>query len=369
MAEEIRKTRTRLRELGITIGRFPTGPLNAITDVPGILVGHTTIIRDSPSIARTGITAVVPRNGLIHEDYPFAGFHSFNGVGEMTGIHLIKEWGVLSSPILLTNTNQVGMALDALVRYGARKYGGFAYKLPVVTETYDGVLNDIDSFPLTEEDIINALETASAGSVLEGNVGGGTGMISFDFKGGIGTSSRIVFEMSGAQYTIGVLVQTNHGARHLLRVNNVPVGELIPTNVIPAPEETVYNHRKPTESSSIIVIIATDAPLIPTQCNRLARRATIGLARTGGVGYNTSGDLFLCFSTGNHYDPRKNQSLQVKMIHHGQMDPFIEATAEAVEEAILNALTSAETMAGYRNHTAHALPLKTLAVLCKGIIT
>ena len=346
----------RIRDLGVTIGRFQTGAWNAITDVPGVLVGHKTVIRDQPTIVRTGVTVILPRDGKVYQDFPMAGFETFNGVGEMTGLPLLEEWGLLTSPIVLTNTNQVGMAWNAISRYGAHQYGGFAYKLPVVAETYDGELNDIDSYPLTEDDVIAALNSATSGPVQEGNVGGGTGMTSYEFKGGIGTSSRLV-ETGGAVYTIGALVQANHGLRHQLTIAGLPVGQWIDKSHVPEP--TAPQDSK--KSSSILVIIATDAPLIPGQCKRLARRATIGLARTGGVGYNTSGDLFLAFATGNHYLTREDRPIDLKMLPQGMMNPFIEATADAVEESILNALTTAETITGYKGRTAYELPLDELA--------
>jgi len=356
--------RTRLRELGIRIGQYPTGPNNAITDVPGVLVGHKTIIRDDPSIARTGVTVIQPRNTNVHEDCPFAGFFSFNGLGEMTGLHLVEEWGLLTSPIALTSTHQVGMVWDSLTKYGSRKFGGFAYKLPVVAETYDGFLSDGDSFPLVEQDVIDALESASSGAVEEGCVGGGTGMICYDFKGGIGTSSRVV-EAGGKSYTVAAIVQANHGSRHLFQVKGAPVGQLINEKVVPLPwdpdEFATDNAPNPQpDSSSILVVIATDAPLLPEQCKRLARRATVGMARTGGVGYNSSGDLFLAFSTGNHYVPKEHSEIDLKMLHHSLMNPLIEATAEAVEESILNAMCAARTTKGYNGRTAYELPLDEL---------
>lgn len=359
-------SRARLRDLGILIGRFNTGKFNAITDVPGVLVGHKTVIRDEPVIIRTGVTVILPRGGKVHEDALFAGFFSFNGIGEMTGIHLIEEWGLLTTPVVMTNTNQVGMAWDTISRYGAEHFGGFAYKLPVVAETYDGYLNDMDAFPLTPADVIDALESAASGPVEEGNVGGGTGMICYGFKGGIGTSSRIV-EAAGKSYTVGAIVQANHGSRHQLLVSGVPVGRKLDHNHIPDPSHPNSGDTGAQdlniESSSILVIIATDVPLLPIQCKRLARRAAVGLARTGGVGNNTSGDLFLAFSTGNHYDHAAQGSIHIEMLHNHQMDSFIEATAEAVEESILNALTSARTMTGYLGRTVNAIPLDVMAAL------
>jgi D-aminopeptidase len=286
-------SRARLRDLGIVIGTYATGTYNAITDVPGVLVGHTTLIYDASRVARTGVTVIVPRNGDIWHNNACAAFHALNGCGEMTGLPFIDEFGVLTSPIALTNTNQVGMAHQALVEYGVGKHGGFAFRLPVAAETYDGWLNDIDALHLKSEHVHAALHTARSGPVAEGNVGGGTGMMCHEFKGGIGTASRLVDTPSG-QYTVGVLVQANHGTRALFRVDGVPVGREIGLAHTPPPSA-----ENPAEGS-IIVIIATDAPLIPTQCKRLAQRATIGLARVGGVGHNGSGDLFLAFATGNH---------------------------------------------------------------------
>jgi D-aminopeptidase len=345
-------TRARLRDLGINIGALPTGPYNAITDVPGTWVGHCTLIHDEPRVARTGVTVIHPREGAIWEDNAFAGFFSFNGCGEMTGIPLIEEFGLLTSPIAITNTNQVGTAHAALVEYGANKHGGFAWKLPVVAETYDGWLNDIDAFHLEAEHVRQALDSAASGPVAEGNVGGGTGMICHDFKGGIGTSSRLV-KTESSQFTVGALVQSNYGDRALLRVDGVPVGREIGPEHVPTP------WGEPPASSSIIIIVATDAPLLPIQCKRLARRAMVGLARVGGVGHNGSGDLFLAFATGNHLPAGAKATLDVKMLPHGQMNPLFDATAEAVEEAILNALIAAlpheelrRVMARYRPQTA-----------------
>lgn len=354
-----RTGRKRVRELGLSIGRYPTGPYNAITDVSGVRVGHTTLRRDAPAVIRTGVTVILPRDGRVHEDYPAAGFFSFNGIGEMTGLPLIAEWGLLTSPIVLTSTHQVGMAWDALTQYGSRSYGGFAYKLPVVAETYDGVLSDANTFPLTAQDVIAALETAQSGPVEEGGVGGGTGMICYEFKGGIGTSSRLV-EVGGAVYTVAALVQANHGTRPQLRMNGIHVGEILSTQVVPSPfQDDAETAPMEQALSSIIGIIATDAPLTSLQCQRLARRGTVGLARTGGVGFNSSGDLFLAFATGNHYPPSGGLHQQVVLPHHW-MDPMIEAAADVVEESILNALTCAETVTGYQNHTAHAIPLDRL---------
>ena len=341
-------TKKRLRDLGIIVGNLEPGPLNAITDVPGVLVGQTTLIADTPFTARTGVTAIFPRKN-VHQDYAFAGFHSFNGIGEMTGLPFLEETGFLTSPILLTNTNQVGMAYDAIVRYGTKTYGGFSYKLPVVAETYDGWLNEINAFPLTEEHVVAALESAHAGAVEEGNTGGGTGMICYEFKGGTGTASRQV-KIFEETYTIGALVQANHGDRVDLRVDGVPVGREIGPAVVPLPWPSA------PQSSSILIVVATDAPLLPNQCKRLAQRATIGQGRTGGFGLDGSGDLFLAFSTGNHYVVEEEQIKLLGMIPSFNMDLLIKASVEAVEEAILNVLVAAESMTGTQGHAAHALP-------------
>ena len=343
-------SRARLRDLGITIGTYPTGTYNAITDVPGILVGHTTLMYDAPRVARTGVTVIVPRHGDIWHNNAFAAFHAFNGCGEMTGLPFIDEFGVLTSPIAITNTNQVGTAHQALVEYGVGKHAGFAFKLPVAAETYDGWLNDIDAFHLQTAHVHRALDTATSGPVDEGNVGGGTGMICHEFKGGIGTASRVLDIPSG-RYTVGALVQANHGSRSLLRVDGVPVGREIGFVHTPSPRS-----ENPAEGS-IIVVIATDAPLIPTQCKRLAQRATIGLARVGSVGHNGSGDLFLAFATGNHLPADAETPYAVQMLPHRHLNAFFEAVAEAVEESILNALCAAETMTGQKGRTVYALPL------------
>lgn len=346
-------TRARLRDLGITIGDLPTGRYNAITDVPGVLVGHHTLIYDEPRVARTGVTVILPREDKIWDNNAYAGYFSFNGNGEMTGLPWLEESGTLGSPIGITNTHQVGLVRDAFVGYEIEKGSGMGWLLPVVAETYDGWLNDINAFHLRQEHVMQALGNAKSGPVAEGNVGGGTGMICHEFKGGIGTASRIVSGTSG-DFTVGVLVQANYGDRELLRVDGIPVGwEISETH-------TPYPWGKPPSGSSIIVIIGTDAPLLPDQCKRLARRATVGLARVGGVGHNGSGDIFLAFATGNSI-PAKTDTIQtIRTLPHQHLNPFFEAVAEATEEAILNALCAAETMTGFQGHTAHALPLDEL---------
>jgi D-aminopeptidase len=350
----------RLRELGITIGHFPTGPLNAITDVAGVTVGNCTLIDDQPRIARTGITMILPRGERIWREYAFAGFHAQNGNGEMTGALWIAETGLLCSPIALTNTFQVGMVRDAIIEYAMEC--GYpqteSSDLPVVAETYDGWLNDISAFHLKKEHVVAALQDAKSGPVAEGNVGGGTGMTCHEFKGGIGTASRIITTPSGT-YTLGTLVQANYGDRHLLRLDGIPVGRIIGKDEPPVP------WPDPPLTHSIIVVIATDAPLVPTQCTRLARRASVGLARVGGISANADGDIFLAFSTGNQLPCEPEDVIPLQMLPHEHLSLFFEAVAEAVQEAILNALTSAETMTGFEGHTAYALPVARLVEIVR----
>jgi len=344
--------RARLRDLGIATGSLPPGRWNAITDVPGVRVGTTTLIRDTPSIIRTGVTAIWPRGPELWTDAVFAGIHSFNGNGEMTGWAWIAEQGLLASPICITNTQSVGVVRDAVCALSVRDNPSTPWVLPVVAETFDGWLSDATSFPVTAEHAIAALDAAATGPVAEGNVGGGTGMICHEFKGGTGTASRVVMA-AGEQFTVGALVQANYGARELLRVDGVPVGREIGTDVVPSPRDA------PREAGSIIVVLATDAPLLPIQCQRLARRATTGLAWVGGIGFNGSGDIFLAFATGNHM--RQGEAISaLRMLSPDNMNSLFQAAAEATEEAILNALTAAETMTGHAGHTAHALPLDRL---------
>jgi D-aminopeptidase len=350
-------TRARLRDLEINIGTLPPGPHNAITDVPGVWVGHKTLIYDEPRVARTGVTVIVPREGRIWQDNAFAAFHSFNGCGEMTGMHWLEESGLLCYPIALTNTHHVGTVHEALVAYGQENKQTTLSALAVVGETWDGWLNDMDAFHISKEHVYEALEDAGPGAVEEGNVGGGTGMICYDFKGGIGTASRI-FETPSGQYTVGALVQANHGDRNDLRFDGVPVGRLISPDEVPSPWRS--GQAQAASGGSILVILATDAPLLPGQCRRLAQRAAVGFARSGGVGHNGSGDLFLAFATGNHIPAGANEPLTVEMLPQHHMNPLFSATAEVVEEAILNVLTAAETMTGYKNRSAQALPLDRL---------
>jgi D-aminopeptidase len=352
---------TRLRDLNITIGEFPTGPHNAITDVAGTLVGHTTIIRDEPRVARTGVTIVMPREGDVWRKPVFAAYHSFNGCGEMTGLLWVEESGELSHPIALTSTHHVGTVHEALIAYAQERGHTEHSSLPVVAETYDGWLNDMDGFHLKAEHVYAALDNLSGGPVAEGSVGGGTGMICHEFKGGIGTSSRVA-ELKSGTYTVGALVQANHGAREDFRVDGVPVGRLIDAAHTPTPwSETA-------EGGSIIIIVATDAPLLPFQCRRLAKRATIGFARAGGVGHNGSGDIFLTFATGNELD-HGDALRSLRMVPNLHLNPLFVAAAEAVEEAILNAVVAAETMTGWQERTAHGLPNDALRDIMSGYRT
>ncbi len=349
-------SRPRLRDLGIKIGRLPAGQYNALTDVPGVRVGHRTVVFDEPQVARTGVTIIAPREGPVSDDRVFAGYHSFNGCGAMTGLLWLEESGQLSSEIALTGTYTVGTVYDALVRATHEGYGS---ELPVVAETYDGFLNEGPAFHVTQEHVMEALNSARGGPVQEGNVGGGTGMKCHEFKGGIGTSSRIAETKIGS-FTVGVLVQANHGAREDLLINGVPVGQEIGLEAIPA-----LQPGPGEEGSSIIVILATDAPLLPFQCKRLAQRASVGLARTGSYGHNWSGDIFLAFATGNHLLSPSDYRDEIHMLPNPQMDSLFLAAAEATEEAIVNALCAAETMTGQKGRKFHAMPLDLMVAAMK----
>jgi D-aminopeptidase len=328
----------RARDLGIEIGRLQPGPANAITDVAGVSVGQTTLIEGES--VRTGVTVIVPP-----EQPLFAGAHRINGNGELTGLEWIRDSGLLTTPVAITNTHSVGVVRDALV--AARQGDGLdRWSLPVVGETWDGLLNDIDGFHVTPEHVVSALAAATDGVVAEGAVGGGTGMVCHGFKGGIGTASRVI-----EQGTVGALVQANHGRRSRLRVNGIPVGERIGEDRVPLPERAGDGG-----SGSIIVVLATDAPLLPGQCERIARRAAYGIARTGGMGERSSGDFALCFATGNRDLESEEQELQLRMLNDARIDGLYEAAIDAVEESILNALLAAETMTGRDGNTVHALP-------------
>ncbi len=345
--------RARLRDLGIVLGHWPPGPRNALTDVPGVLVGHATVVRDAPRVARTGVTVIVPRGGALASRW-FAGFESFNGNGEVTGLLWVAESGLLTTPIAITNTQDVGTVRDALSALLLEADPAARFVLPVAAETYDGWLSDMRARHVGRAEVEAALRAATDGPVAEGNVGGGTGMICHEFKGGIGTASRRVTTRSGA-YTVGALVQANYGHRRLLRVDGVPVGREIDDARVPSAWGAPRH-----EAGSIIAVLATDAPLLPGQCARLARRATVGLARVGGVGHDGSGDVFVAFATGNEVPGDAPGPATVRMLPNAQLDPLFEGAAEAVEEAIVNALTAAETATGFQGRVAYALPLDAL---------
>ena len=368
--------RQRLRDLGVIIGRMPPGAHNAITDVAGVRVGHATIVSGEGPLqvgagpVRTGVTVIIPHEGDIGLEPLFAGSHVLNGNGEMTGLLWVKESGMLTTPIALTNTHSVGVVRDALIAYEAQRTRRpeLFWSLPVVAETYDGRLNDINGMHVKAEHVWDALDSAAAGPVAEGCVGGGTGMICHEFKGGIGTSSRVLADEDGG-WTVGVLVQANYGARHLLRIDGVPVGDLIPCSKVPGfREERTQSARGEPGDGSIIIVVATDAPLLPHQCERLAQRATIGLARVGGIGANSSGDIFLAFATGNRGLPGAEETTaeiaHCRMIANDRMTPLFEACAEATEEAILNALCMATTTTGVDGRTMYALPLERVREVC-----
>jgi D-aminopeptidase len=329
----------RARDLGIEIGRLPAGPANAITDVEGIRVGHTTIVEGDG--VRTGVTVVLPPPEPL-----FAGAHRINGNGELTGLEWVRDSGLLTTPIGLTNTHSVGVVRDALVAAAHHGEADDRWSLPVVGETWDGLLNDINGFHVRPEHVEEALAAAAGGRVAEGAVGGGTGMVCHGFKGGIGTASRVVED----GWTVGVIVQANHGRRARLRVNGVPVGERVGADRVPLPGGAAGEG-----AGSIIVLLATDAPLLPVQCERLARRAAFGIARTGGMGEHSSGDFALCFATGNRGLDGTAAEVALRMLNDARIDPLYEAVIDAVEEAIVNALLAAETTTGRGGNTAHAL--------------
>lgn len=332
----------RARDLGLPFLGTP-GPHNAITDVPGVLVGYATLNDDliGGGVTHTGVTVIHPR-GLVETMQPiWAGIHRFNGNGEMTGIHWIEDAGYFASPIVLTNTHAVGMAHHATLRWMVEQYPTqfdspqHSWALPVIAETYDGVLNDINGFPIQEEHVRYALNHAKSGPIAEGNVGGGTGMISYGFKGGTGTASRRV-TIAERRYHLGVLVQANHGQREWLSILGVPVGQLLPQSPLPSRDQ-----------GSIIVLIGTDIPMMPHQLRRVAKRATIGIGRNGTVGGNSSGDIFLAFSVANAMPMpgAAPAALTMDFVNDEYFDPIYEATCQAVEESVINALIAAESMA------------------------
>jgi D-aminopeptidase len=354
----------RYRDLGLNVGLLQPGPLNAITDVVGVQVGMTTLIEGKGSLVRgrgpvrTGVTVIMPTE-RIGPEVVFAGCHRLNGNGELTGLEWIRESGMLSTPVAITNTHSVGVVRDALVAYevAGRDDADSFWSLPVVGETYDGALNDLNGFHIRREHVDEALRSARSGPVPEGNVGGGTGMICHEFKGGTGTASR-----TGGGWTVGALVQANHGRRERLSVDGVPVGREIPAVAVPSAWDDEERVARPG-AGSIIVVLATDAPLLPHQLERLAQRAGLGVARAGGGGEHSSGDLFLAFSTGNvgnlssyKIDAASSDPIDVAMLPDASISDLFWAAIEATEEAILNALVAAETLTGRDGITAHALP-------------
>ena len=353
------QTKPRARDLGVPFDGTP-GPLNAITDVKGIEVGHTTLISGEGKLnvgagpVRTGVTAIIPRGKQSSNDPVFAGWFSLNGNGEMTGTTWVEESGFLEGPIMITNTHSVGVVRDAVIAWrvkrGAPDASGYWWSLPIVAETYDGYLNDINGFHVKPNHVFEALDGAKSGAVIEGNVGGGTGMICYGFKGGIGTASRKLDANAGG-YTVGALVQANFGRRNQLRIAGVPVGTEITEGTLSS------NEGGPRDDvGSIIIVVATDAPLLAHQLKRLARRAALGVARTGSSSGNGSGDIFVAFSTANAGASKQEGTIQLTMLPNDRMNPLFEATVQASEEAIVNALVAAETMIGVDGHKVIALP-------------
>jgi D-aminopeptidase len=353
------QSKLRARDLGIPFEGTP-GALNAITDVKGIEVGHTTLISGEGKLqvglgpVRTGVTAILPRGKQSSNDPVFAGWFSLNGNGEMTGTTWLEESGFLEGPIMITNTHSVGVVRDAVIAWRVKRgppdASGYWWSLPIVAETYDGYLNDINGFHVKPSHAFDALDGAKPGALAEGNVGGGTGMVCYGFKGGIGTASRKLDQNAGG-YTVGVLVQANFGRRNQLRIAGVPIGTEITEGTLSS------NDGGPRDDvGSIIIVVATDAPLLSHQLKRLARRAALGVARTGSSSGNGSGDIFVAFSTANPEAAKPAGTIQLTMLPNDRMNPLFEATVQATEEAIVNALIAAETMTGVDGHKVIALP-------------
>jgi L-aminopeptidase/D-esterase-like protein len=342
----------RARDIGIPFDGTP-GPFNAITDVAGVEVGHATVIHGEGKMvegkgpARTGVTAVLPR-GKTSSDQVMAGWFTLNGNGEMTGTTWVEESGFLEGPITITNTHSVGTVRDGVIAWQRKTYGDTfqPWSLPVVAETWDGWLNDINGFHVREDHVFESMDGATSGMVEEGNVGGGTGMIIHSFKGGIGTSSRVI-TILGNEYTVGVLVQGNYGRRSGLTIAGVPVGREL-TDLMP--------ERGDVDQGSVIAIAATDAPLLPHQLKRMVRRIALGIGKSGGIGGNSSGDIFIAFSTANPGSNVEDAVVSVDMIPNARMNPIFRATIQATEEAVVNALVAAETMTGRDGNTVYAMP-------------
>jgi len=349
----------RARDLGVPFDGTP-GPFNAITDIDGVLVGHTTLIEGSGKLVvgkgpvRTGVTAVLPRGAASMQRFSFAGWYSQNGNGEMTGTTWVEESGFLEGPVLITNTHSVGVVRDAViawrVAHGPPDATESWWSLPVVAETWDGWLNDINGFHVKPEHVFHAIDSAHGGAVEEGNVGGGTGMICNGFKGGIGTSSRKLADKDGG-YLVGVLVQCNYGVRYNLRIAGIPVGREIETE-----DPYAWVPSDLAERGSIIVVVATNAPLLPHQLKRIARRVSLGIGRNGSIAGNGSGDIFIAFSTANPGASDVGHVVDLKMVPNGSLDPLFAATVQATEEAIVNAMVAAEDMTGIDGHHVRALP-------------
>ena len=335
----------RARDLGVPFEGTP-GPLNAITDVAGVEVGHTTLV--SGDAVRTGVTVVLPE-GKRGRNQVFAAWFTLNADGEMTGTTWIEESGILEGPVAITNTHSVGTVHQAVIEWSVRNVEGLTWSLPVVAETWDGGLNDINGFHVKPEHVFAAIESARGGPVAEGNVGGGTGMRAYQFKGGIGTSSRLV-ETDQGRFTVGALVQANYGFRSELRIAGVPVGQEI-QDLMPEPG------RPDDGDGSIIIVVATDAPVLPHQLKRIAKRASLGLGRNGSIASNGSGDIFIAFSTAHKNIGTEAGGLyDLKMLGNADLDLLFQATVEATEEAVVNAMVAAETMTGRNGRTVHALP-------------
>jgi L-aminopeptidase/D-esterase-like protein len=366
----------RARDFGVPFDGN-TGAFDAITDVQGVTVGQTTLIKgDGPLVKgegpiRTGVTAILPRGKEF--DPVYASWYTLNGNGDMTGTHWITESGFLETPILITNTGSVGTVRDATWQWMDRHHyytpfkKDYWYAYPVVAETYDGIFNDINGQHVTKEDVFKALDSASSGKVQEGGVGGGTGMMCYNFKGGIGTASRILDKSQGS-YTVGVLVQANHGVRGQLTIAGVPVGkELADTlpYIIDGQPMGLATTPRQEETGSIIVVLATDAPLLPGQLKRLAQRIPLGLTRTGGIGGNGSGDIFITFSTANKKAFSNTQNTEVTTLSNDQINSLFIATIQATEEAIINALFAGKDMAGINGNTVHGLPQEAVVRILK----
>ena len=367
-AQDKPSAKPRARDLGVPFDGTP-GPLNAITDVSGVIVGHTTLISGEGKLqvgkgpVRTGVTAVLPRGKDSMNNPVFAGWWSLNGNGEMTGTTWVEESGFLEGPVMITNTHSVGVVRDAVIQWrvahGQPDPTGYWWSLPVVAETWDGWLNDINGFHVKPEHAFHAIDSAHGGAVEEGAVGGGTGMVCNGFKGGIGTSSRKLGEKDGG-YSVGVLVQCNYGSRNNLRIAGIPVGREIPADDPYAGTAFVND-----DHGSIIVVVATDAPLVAHQLKRLARRVSLGLGRDGSISGNGSGDIFIAFSTANPGAAAADHVVDLKMLPNDRLDPVFGATVQATEEAIVNAMIASETMTGIENHRVRALPHDQLRAVLK----